>query len=78
MRNRAQVAFHEADRGLPVARDEIAAEVAAEYPDVQWDKMLVDAMTMRMTLPDAETRTAMLATGDTQVPPSMLRRAGLA
>jgi len=30
--------------------DEIAAEVAREYPDVTWDKMLVDAMTMRMTL----------------------------
>jgi tartrate dehydrogenase/decarboxylase/D-malate dehydrogenase len=30
--------------------DEIAAEVAGEFPDVTWDKMLVDAMTMRMTL----------------------------
>ncbi len=30
--------------------DEIAAEVADEFPDVTWDKMLVDAMTMRMTL----------------------------
>ncbi len=28
--------------------DEIAAEVALEFPDVEWDKMLVDAMTMRM------------------------------
>jgi tartrate dehydrogenase/decarboxylase/D-malate dehydrogenase len=28
--------------------DEIAAEVAREYPDVTWDKMLVDAMTVRM------------------------------
>ncbi len=28
--------------------DEIAAEVAAEFPDVTWDKMLVDAMTVRM------------------------------
>ena len=28
--------------------DEIAAEVAVEYPDVTWDKELVDAMTMRM------------------------------
>jgi len=25
--------------------DEIAAEVAKEFPDVTWDKMLVDAMT---------------------------------
>ncbi len=28
--------------------DEIAAEVAQEFPDVKWDKMLVDAMTVRM------------------------------
>ncbi|MBD3624155.1 MAG: tartrate dehydrogenase [Rhodobacteraceae bacterium] len=28
--------------------DEIAAEVAADFPDVAWDKMLVDAMTVRM------------------------------
>lgn len=28
--------------------DEIAAEVAKEFPDVTWDKMLVDAMTVRM------------------------------
>ena len=30
--------------------DEIAAQVAAEFPDVTWDKMLVDAMTMRMVI----------------------------
>ncbi len=30
--------------------DEIAAEVASAFPDVTWDKMLVDAMTVRMTL----------------------------
>jgi tartrate dehydrogenase/decarboxylase/D-malate dehydrogenase len=30
--------------------DEIAAEVAEEFPDVTWDRMLVDAMTVRMTL----------------------------
>lgn len=28
--------------------DEVAAEVAAEFPDVTWDKVLVDAMTLRM------------------------------
>jgi tartrate dehydrogenase/decarboxylase/D-malate dehydrogenase len=28
--------------------DEIAAEIAREFPDVTWDKMLVDAMTTRM------------------------------
>jgi tartrate dehydrogenase/decarboxylase/D-malate dehydrogenase len=39
-----------AQRHGMVMWDEIAAEVAAEFPDVQWDKMLVDAMTMRMTL----------------------------
>ena len=28
--------------------DEIAAEVSREFPDVRWDKVLVDAMTVRM------------------------------
>ena len=28
--------------------DQIAAEVAKDFPDVTWDKMLVDAMTVRM------------------------------
>jgi tartrate dehydrogenase/decarboxylase/D-malate dehydrogenase len=28
--------------------DEIASEVAADFPDVRWDKELVDAMTARM------------------------------
>jgi tartrate dehydrogenase/decarboxylase / D-malate dehydrogenase len=39
-----------AQRHAMVMWDEIAEEVAAEFPDVTWDKMLVDAMTMRMTL----------------------------
>ncbi|MGF9763503.1 tartrate dehydrogenase [Microvirga sp. 0TCS3.31] len=39
-----------AQRHGMVMWDEIAAEVAQDYPDVTWDKMLVDAMTMRMTL----------------------------
>ena len=39
-----------AQRHGMVLWDKIAAEVAAEFPDVTWDKMLVDAMTMRMTL----------------------------
>jgi tartrate dehydrogenase/decarboxylase / D-malate dehydrogenase len=39
-----------AQRYAMVMWDEIAAEVADEFPDVTWDKMLVDAMTMRMTL----------------------------
>src|SRR5580765_7813372 len=37
-----------AQRHAMVMWDEIAAEVAKEFPDVTWDKMLVDAMTMRM------------------------------
>ena len=39
-----------AQRHGMVMWDEIAAEVAARYPDVTWDKMLVDAMTMRMVI----------------------------
>lgn len=39
-----------AQRNGLVMWDEIAAEVAQEFPDVQWDKMLVDAMTARMVL----------------------------
>jgi tartrate dehydrogenase/decarboxylase / D-malate dehydrogenase len=39
-----------AQRHGMVMWDEIALEVAQEFPDVTWDKMLVDAMTMRMTL----------------------------
>ena len=39
-----------AQRHGMVLWDEIAKEVAADYPDVSWDKMLVDAMTVRMTL----------------------------
>ncbi len=39
-----------AQRHAMVMWDEIAAEIATEFKDVTWDKMLVDAMTMRMTL----------------------------
>jgi tartrate dehydrogenase/decarboxylase/D-malate dehydrogenase len=39
-----------AQRHAMVMWDEIAVEVAAEFPDVTWDRMLVDAMTMRMVL----------------------------
>ncbi|MRG57923.1 tartrate dehydrogenase [Phyllobacterium sp. SYP-B3895] len=39
-----------AQRHGMVLWDEIAKDVAAEFPDVTWDKMLVDAMTVRMTL----------------------------
>ena len=39
-----------AQRHAMVMWDEIAAEIAAEFPDVSWDKMLVDAMTMRMVM----------------------------
>ncbi|MCJ2142386.1 tartrate dehydrogenase [Methylobacterium sp. E-066] len=37
-----------AQRHAMVMWDEIAADVAQDFPDVTWDKMLVDAMTMRM------------------------------
>jgi tartrate dehydrogenase/decarboxylase / D-malate dehydrogenase len=37
-----------AQRHGMVMWDEIAAEVSEEFPDVTWDKMLVDAMTVRM------------------------------
>jgi tartrate dehydrogenase/decarboxylase/D-malate dehydrogenase len=39
-----------AQRHAMVMWDEIAAEVAREFPDVASDKMIVDAMTMRMVL----------------------------
>jgi tartrate dehydrogenase/decarboxylase/D-malate dehydrogenase len=39
-----------AQRHAMVMWDEIAAEVAEAYSDVTWDKMLVDAMTIRMTM----------------------------
>ena len=39
-----------AQRHGMVLWDEVAAEVAETFPDVSWDKMLVDAMTVRMTL----------------------------
>jgi tartrate dehydrogenase/decarboxylase/D-malate dehydrogenase len=37
-----------AQRHAMVMWDQIAAEVATEFPDVRWDKELVDAMTARM------------------------------
>ena len=37
-----------AQRHAMVMWDQIASEVAREFPDVQWDKELVDAMTARM------------------------------
>src|SRR5215468_8017793 len=39
-----------AQRHGMVMWDEIAGEVASAFPDVTWDKMLVDAMTTRMVL----------------------------
>src|SRR5215203_5870462 len=39
-----------AQRHGMVMWDEIADEVSKEFPDVSWDKMLVDAMTVWMTL----------------------------
>jgi tartrate dehydrogenase/decarboxylase/D-malate dehydrogenase len=37
-----------AQRHAMVMWDEVAVQVAAEFPDVRWDKELVDAMTARM------------------------------
>ncbi len=42
-----------AQRHAMVMWDEIATEIAAEFKDVTWDKMLVDAMTMRMVMKPA-------------------------
>jgi tartrate dehydrogenase/decarboxylase/D-malate dehydrogenase len=39
-----------AQRNGMVMWDEVAASVAKEFPDVECDKMLVDAMTTRMVL----------------------------
>ncbi len=39
-----------AQRYAMVMWDEIGAQIAREFPDVAWDKMRVDAMTMRMTM----------------------------
>lgn len=39
-----------AQRHGMVMWDEIAEQVSAEFPSVIWDKMLVDAMTVRMTM----------------------------
>lgn len=42
-----------AQRHGMVLWDQIAAEIAREFPDVIWDKMLVDAMTVRMVMQPA-------------------------
>jgi tartrate dehydrogenase/decarboxylase/D-malate dehydrogenase len=39
-----------AQRHAMVMWDEVANQIAAEFKDVKWDKMLVDAMTMRMVI----------------------------
>ena len=39
-----------AQRHAMVMWDEIATQISAEFADVTWDKMLVDAMTMRMVM----------------------------
>jgi tartrate dehydrogenase/decarboxylase / D-malate dehydrogenase len=39
-----------AQRHAMVMWDEVAAQIAGEFKDVTWDKMLVDAMTMRMVM----------------------------
>src|SRR3954451_12361584 len=49
-KNLTVVTKSNAQRHAMVMWDEIAAEVAQSYPDVTWDKMLVDAMAIRMTM----------------------------
>jgi tartrate dehydrogenase/decarboxylase/D-malate dehydrogenase len=39
-----------AQRHAMVMWDEIASQIAGEFPDVTWDKMLLDAMTMRLVM----------------------------
>lgn len=50
-----------AQRHGMVMWDEIAEEISYEFPDVTWDKMLVDAMTVRMCL-QPETLDTIVAT----------------
>jgi isocitrate/isopropylmalate dehydrogenase len=50
-----------AQRNGMVFWDSIALEVSQDFPDVKWDKMLVDAMTVRMTL-QPETLDTIVAT----------------
>lgn len=50
-----------AQRNGLVLWDEVAAAVAKDFPDVEMDKMLVDAMTVRMTL-QPETLDTIVAT----------------
>jgi len=45
---RPVVTKRDAQRHAMVMGDQTAAEVAADFPDVRWDKELVDAMTARM------------------------------
>jgi hypothetical protein len=50
--------------------DEIAAEVSQEFPDVTWDKMLVDAMTTRMVAKPSSLQIFTLTSSPTWLPPS--------
>lgn len=60
-----------AQRNGMVLWDEVAAEVAKEYPDVTTDKMLVDAMTCRMVL-KPESIDTIVATNLVGFPPPFL------
>jgi len=64
-----------AQRNGLVLWDEIAAAVAKEFPDVTWDKMLVDAMTVRMTL-KPQTIDTIVAPPARRHPVGLGRRAG--
>lgn len=57
-----------AQRNGMVLWDEVAVEVSKEFPDVKWDKMLVDAMTCRMVL-DPKSLDTIVATNLVNIPP---------
>ena len=63
-----------AQRHGMVMWDEIAAEVAQDFPDVSWDKMSVDAMTARMTLKPALSTLSWRQTCTRIFSPILLRR----
>lgn len=56
-----------AQRNGMVLWDEVAKEVSLDFPDVRWDKMLVDAMTCRMVL-DPESLDTIVATNLVSLP----------
>ena len=62
-----------AQRYAMVMWDEVAVEIAAEFPDVTWDKMLVDAMTMRMVIKPGSIDTVVATNLHADILPTWLR-----